>query len=113
MNFEVEVIERSVLVNSIWVHISNSELVLLEADLKTKYAQPFCQSGESIMLTADEHSLHCGPSEEPTEIKFKMPPDWRVHSFNTGRYSVNVLLMRNVNETGELIWESDRYKRGG
>ncbi len=80
----------------------SENIVALEIDLKSKNCEVissyYCSDGKrGIILGANENSLHLHENidrDSLTEIEFPQFKNWSVFSWNIGRYTLNVCLIR-------------------
>ncbi len=90
-----EIKSGMVLINSLTVVTKSPSCIVIEADLKTKYASIFGQSGNcTIMLDADDDTLHFDETTtEPTELKIILPDEWTIFSSDVARYTLRMVLI--------------------
>lgn len=91
-----------VLVNHRHVRIHHSNVVCLEVDLATKYAEIACydynvEEVPTIFLTAGVDALHIDPKQEGrwTGVSFKDYAGWDVFAAEVSRYTLRVTLTKS------------------
>lgn len=118
---QMEVEEREVFINRLWVALTNQDCVIIKGDCKTKY---IVVSGVNIInekmnlcevsLVCDEGALHRGKKKGETVIRFVLPEGWRVLDANRcGSYSFRLFLVRsscyNRDESAKsILWRTRR-----
>lgn len=75
------------------------DIVLISIDCSTKYIDAYNSGYPSyLVLTSNERSLYLNPdveSDEETHVYFEEHLDWDIKFVSTGRYTVEVLLVKN------------------
>lgn len=99
--------EGPVRVNAAWVLAKGPSVVALSIDLHTKYAEVGGLSGDRILLSVTERTLHLDetkPKDDFTVIAFPAFPGYTVHCADLGRYTLSVCLVH----MGRVKKENDK-----
>lgn len=112
-DISVEVEEKSALINHGWVTFRDPSMMLIEFDLRKKYAEVLAISNEHVLVHVTAESLHKGESPDPSTIKFKFPDEkWRVHHAWCSRYTLSVLVtfwpVLSEDDADTSIWTTSR-----
>lgn len=112
----VDVIEREILVNSLWMVHDEPCFKVLAGDLRSKYAQfggMLSQHGNTLefFLEADERTLYTGAESGMTEVILRLEDaaSWHV-SVDVARYSLYVSMWRVADNlpVTDYVWETMR-----
>lgn len=92
---EYEIRPGNVVINSLNVLTQSPSCIVIEADLKTKYADIFGYSGNcTIILDSDGDSLHIDDiAAEPTELRILLPDEWTIFISDVSRYTLRMVLI--------------------
>lgn len=110
----ISVTQGSVHVNDVRLLRLTPELVYLEADLRTKYAEVsvvgHSDTETKIWLHAGEHSLHTEDTPEPSLILITGVggEHWHMPLVDVGRYTLRAAIVaRGFDEEGTFVWRDD------
>ncbi len=101
---KIKVTRGRVIVNSACVHKRSRNIMLVEIDLKSKYAQVYGYGDFCVALSADEHTLHVDKRKNPeslTSIEFPEFKDWSIYLSSVGRYTLSLCLVKNRKQRKE------------
>lgn len=94
-------------VNFIHLIYKSEQVVILQADLRAKYAQLGATSETEIYLEAGEHTLHAEGVEDPTVVSVDVFPRQYVDTV-ISRYTMTIFVytMRAPEDLeAEMVWE--------
>lgn len=106
--FKPDIKQGVVHVNHAWIESKSGNIVLIQMDLREKYAVVTAVSDQYVMMTArKDEDGEPDSFAEHTVINFKdMPNEWTIHNAWVSRYNLNVLLLKKNFEEREEIWTS-------
>lgn len=95
----IEVVQGSVYVNAIWALRNTKDTLILECDLKAKYAEVEWTSNTTVALGGKAgDTLHLIPDKEPTEIHIKAFEGQTIWA-HVSRYTLMIFVLKSS------IWE--------
>ena len=94
-NIEATIVNGRFVVNpGMWISVLHEDIAVVHFDCKSKYPCILSASAAELTLVPGEGSLHLDETTDEyyTRIQIKMPPTWRIRMFETGRYTVSVVI---------------------
>ena len=96
-DFSATINNGEFVINSIWVAWESDDIVVFEADTKSKYPRVLTTSEDGVYIVPNGNSQNLDESstDETTQINITFPSeDWRVLTAEGGRYTVTVVAVR-------------------
>lgn len=111
---KVVVEEHEILVNHLWLALKNEDCIIIQGDLRSKYAEVCGLSGVQCYLTSNENTLHTNKDDKDlTSITFEdLPEEFQILDAIVSRYTLTIYIVNNKtlldSDQHEMVWETER-----
>jgi hypothetical protein len=99
---EIKIIQPGApVINSAWVVYKTDQVILIEVDLQSKYCSVNISSGNSVLINANEYSLHLDDSVDPdldTWVEFPEAEGYSFFGHSSGRYTIQLTFFKRYHE---------------
>ncbi len=90
-----------------WVVRRSRHVICVELDMRSKYTTVDATSGHTVLIGANERSIHLEPSVDRSQFTSLaidgMPKDFEFFSASGGRYTISICYIRRQSRSQKLL----------